>query len=121
MIKDYYRMKLKNQSRINRMYKRRAVGEMTHEQFWAVISKMIRQENAAADLDMYGTGFLADMATDTLRSSGLTETDDLWPWIENTFRISWSEWVTNNRVKNAVSLACIRVFNGRMPGPPYVD
>ena len=84
---DYYRMKAKNQSRIFRMYKRRAAGEMTREQFFSVIDRMIRQEDAAAALDQYGTGFLADLATDSLRASGLTDTDDLWPWIAHTFRI----------------------------------
>ncbi len=110
---DYYRMKSKNQSRIIRMYNRRVAGEMTCEQFWTVIDKMIRKEKAAADLDQYGTGFLSDMATDSLRSSGLSETDDLWPWIEKTFHIGWSEWVTSNRIKNAVGLACIRVFGNK--------
>ncbi len=109
---DYYRMKTKNQSRINRMYKRRAAGLMTREQFFAVVNWMIRQEEAAAALDRFGIGFLADLATDRLRASGLTEADDLWPWIEDIFRISWCEWVNNARIKNAAGLACIRVFYG---------
>ena len=92
------------------MYNRRVAGEMTREQFWTAIKRMIRQEDAAADLDQYGTGFLSDMATDRLHASGLTETDDLWPWIEETFRIGWSEWYSSNRIQNAVGLACIRVF-----------
>ncbi len=113
---DYYRMKTKNQSRITRMYKRRAAGLMTREQFFAVVNRMIRQEEAAAALDHFGTGFLADLATDSLRASGLTETDDLWPWIAQTFRIYWSEWVTSARIQNAVGLACIRVFvHNRQP------
>lgn len=107
---DYYRMKSKHQRRIARMYNRRAAGEMTREQFYAAIDRMIRQKEAAADLDQYGTGFLADLATDSLRASGLTDTDDLWPWIAGTFRICWSEWYTSARIQNAVGLACIRIF-----------
>lgn len=107
---DYYRMKFVHQRRIARMYDRRVAGEMTREQFYAAIDQMIRQETAAANLDQYGTGFLADMATDSLRDSGLTDTDDLWPWIARTFRICWSEWYSSNRIQNAVGLACIRVF-----------
>lgn len=92
------------------MYKLRAAGEMTREQFYAAIDRMIRQEDAAAALDQYGTGFLADLATDSLRASGLNDTDDLWPWIAQTFRIYWSDWVNNTRIQNAVGLACIRTF-----------
>ena len=92
------------------MYNRRVAGETTREQFWSAIDRMIRQEKAAADLDQYGTGFLSDMATDSLCASGLTDTDDLWPWIARTFRIGWSEWYSSNRIQNAVGLACIRVF-----------
>lgn len=99
------------------MYKRRAAGLMTREQFFVVINRMIRQEEAAADLDQYGTGFLSDLATDSLRASGLTETDDLWPWIARTFRICWSEWYASKRIQNAVGLACIRVFGK----PPCLD
>ncbi len=107
---DYYRMKYVHQRMLTRMYERRAAGEMTREQFYTVVDLMIRQETAAADLDQYGTGFLADMATDNLRDSGLTDTDDLWPWIARTFRIGWSEWYSSNRIQNAVGLACVRVF-----------
>ena len=110
MILDYYKMKEKNRRKIQRMYSSRAAGKMTKEQFLNNLDKMIRQEDSLAALDQYGTGFLADMATDYLRASGLTETDDLWPWIESTFRISWREWRDNPRLFSAVRLACIRVF-----------
>ena len=110
MILDYYKMKEKHQRKIMRMYSRRAAGEMTKEQFLASLNQMIRQEDSLVELDQYGTGFLADMATDYLYTSGLTKNDDLWPWIARTFRICWSEWCDNERIKNAVTLACIRIF-----------
>ena len=112
---DYYRMMLKHQRRINRMYLRRVDGKISKEQFYKALDQMIRQERAAADLDRYGTGFLADLATDSLSASGLTETDNLWPWVSKTFRICWSEWVSSTRIKNAVSIAYDRVFIIRKP------
>ena len=110
MILTYDEMKEKHQQKIQRMYSYRAAGKMTREQFLTNLDKLIRQEDALVKLDQYGTGFLADMATDSLRSTGLTESDNLWPWIERTFRICWREWCNNIRIKNAVRIACIRVF-----------
>ena len=108
---DYYKMREKNRSRIERMYKRRLAGLMTMEQFFTGIDRMARQEEKAAKHDQYGTGFLADLATDSLRASGLTESDDLWPWISKTFHVYWGDWCNNARLFNAVRLACIRVFH----------
>jgi len=107
---NYYKMKEKNRYRIERMYKRRRAGLMTREQFFSVIDSMIHKEDVAASFDHYGTCFLADLATDRLRTSGLTESDDLWPWISKTFRVCWKDWCDNPRLFRAVRLACIRVF-----------
>lgn len=108
---NYYKMKEKNRSQIERMYKRRLAGLMTKEAFFSGIDRMIHQEEIAAAHDQYGSGFLADLATDSLRASGLTEADDLWPWISRTFRVCWSNWLDNHRLYIAVRLACIRVFS----------
>ena len=107
---DYYKLKEKNRSRLVRMYRRRALHKMTKNQFFDAVDRMIRQQERIAKSDLYGTGFLADMATDYLRSSGLTESDDLWPWISKVFHVSWSDYYNNARIQNAVGLACIRVF-----------
>ena len=107
---DYYKLKEKNRSRLLRMYRRRAAHTMTREQFYDAVDRMIRQQERIAESDLFGTGFLADMATDRLRASGLSANDDLWPWIAREFRISWSDYYGNARIQNAVGLACIRVF-----------
>ena len=113
---DFQTMRENHNKRYVAMLRKRAAGKMSTEQFWTIMDQMRRQQDRAADADQYGSGFLADLATDALQRSGLAADADLWPWIESTFNISWQSFQGSKRIQTAARIACQRVFGDQGRG-----